>query len=107
MKFLLLGKNGQLGWELQRALSPLGEVHAPGRHEGGDLSQVGELTDMAYASGAQVIVNAAAYTAVDKAEDAAEQDRCMDINAGAPNRGPAGPLQQRLRIRRQRRRTAR
>lgn len=84
MKILLLGRNGQLGWELQRALAPLGEVFAPGRGERGDLSHIGDLTDMAYESGAQVIVNAAAYTAVDKAEDAAEQERCMDINAGAP-----------------------
>ena len=84
MKILLLGKSGQLGWELQRALAPLGEVFAPGRGERGDLCHIGDLTDMAYESGAHVIVNAAAYTAVDKAEDPAEQERCMDINAGAP-----------------------
>lgn len=84
MKILLLGKNGQLGWELQRALAPLGEVFAPGRDERGDLSHITDLTEMAYEFGAQVIVNAAAYTAVDKAEDPEEQDRCMDINAGAP-----------------------
>ena len=84
MKILLLGKNGQLGWELQRALAPLGQVWAPGREERADLSQIGDLTDLAYDSGAQVIVNAAAYTAVDKAEDPAEQERCMDVNAGAP-----------------------
>jgi dTDP-4-dehydrorhamnose reductase len=84
MKILLLGKNGQLGWELQRALAPLGEVFAPGRDAGGDLADIGGLTEMAFESGAQVIVNAAAYTAVDKAEDPAEQDRCMDVNAGAP-----------------------
>ena len=84
MKILLLGKNGQLGWELQRSLAPLGELMMPGRSERGDLSQVNDLTEMALESGAQVIVNAAAYTAVDKAEDPAEQDRCMDINAGAP-----------------------
>lgn len=84
MKILLLGKNGQLGWELQRALAPLGQVWAPGRDERADLSQVGELTDLAYESGAQVIVNAAAYTAVDKAEDPDEQERCMEVNAGAP-----------------------
>lgn len=84
MKILLLGKTGQLGWELQRALAPLGEIHAPGRDARGDLSHIGDLTDMAYESGAQVIVNAAAYTAVDKAEDLAEQERCMDVNAGAP-----------------------
>ena len=84
MKILLLGRNGQLGWELQRALAPLGEVDAPGRDDGGDLERIGDLTDRVYASGAQVIVNAAAYTAVDRAEDPAEQDRCMEINAGAP-----------------------
>jgi dTDP-4-dehydrorhamnose reductase len=84
MKTLLLGRNGQLGWELQRALAPLGELLAPGRAERGDLSQIGELTDMAYESGAQVIVNAAAYTAVDRAQDPAEHDLCMDVNAGAP-----------------------
>jgi dTDP-4-dehydrorhamnose reductase len=84
MKILLLGKNGQLGWELQRALAPLGEVFAPGRDAGGDLSDIGGLTEMAFESGAHVIVNAAAYTAVDKAEDPAEQDGCMDVNAGAP-----------------------
>ena len=84
MKILLLGKNGQLGWELQRALAPLGEVFAPRRDQGGDLSDIGGLTEMAFESGAHVIVNAAAYTAVDKAEDPAEQDRCMDVNAGAP-----------------------
>lgn len=84
MKILLLGKTGQVGWELQRSLAPLGELVAPGRDEGGDLSKVDDLVEMAMASGAQVIVNAAAYTAVDKAEAAQEQDRCMDINAGAP-----------------------
>ena len=48
MKILLLGKNGQLGWELQRALAPLGEVFAPGRDAGGDLSDIGSLTEMAF-----------------------------------------------------------
>lgn len=84
MKILLLGKTGQLGWELQRALAPLGALVAPGRENGGDLAQIGDLTEMAYESGAHVIVNAAAYTAVDKAEDPQEQERCMAINAGAP-----------------------
>ena len=84
MNILLLGKNGQLGWELQRALAPLGDIIAPGRAEGGDLEDIGRLTEQAYQCGAQVIVNAAAYTAVDKAEDEAEQERCMTINAGAP-----------------------
>lgn len=84
MKILLLGKNGQLGWELQRALAPLGDVWAPSRAEGADLERIGDLTELAFGSGAQVIVNAAAYTAVDRAEEASEQERCMDINAGAP-----------------------
>lgn len=84
MKILLLGKNGQLGWELQRALAPLGDVFAPGRDEGGDLEDIGRLTDMAVESGAHIIVNAAAYTAVDKAEAPEEQERCMAVNAGAP-----------------------
>ena len=48
MKILLLGKNGQLGWELRRALAPLGEVFAPGRDQGGDLSDIGSLTEMAF-----------------------------------------------------------
>ena len=66
------------------SLAPLGELLCADRQGGGDLARIGELTDMAYESGAQVIVNAAAYTAVDKAEDPAEQDLCMDVNAGAP-----------------------
>lgn len=84
MKLLLLGAQGQLGWELQRALAPLGTVITPGRSEGGDLERIADLTELTYASGAQVIVNAAAYTAVDKAEAADEQERCMAVNAGAP-----------------------
>ncbi|CAL94493.1 dTDP-4-dehydrorhamnose reductase [Azoarcus olearius] len=85
MKILLLGKNGQVGWELQRALAPLGEVLALDRHGSdglcGDLSRPEELGDTVRAVAPQVIVIAAAYTAVDKAEsDAALAQR---INADA------------------------
>lgn len=72
MKILLLGKNGQVGWELQRALAPLGELVALDRHPVGSLS--GDLSDLDALRATirqvkpDVIVNAAAYTAVDKAE---------------------------------------
>lgn len=72
MKILLLGKNGQVGWELQRALAPLGEVIALDRHtvDGlcGDLSNLVALRATIRQVRPDVIVNAAAYTAVDKAE---------------------------------------
>jgi dTDP-4-dehydrorhamnose reductase len=86
MKVLLLGKNGQLGWELQRALAPLGELVALDRAGAGDL--VGDLADLAGLARTvqtlrpQVIVNAAAYTAVDRAESEAEL--AQRINAQAP-----------------------
>ena len=82
MKILLLGKNGQLGWELQRALAPLGEVVALDRHNGGDMTQTEALVDLALGLAPQVIVNAAAYTAVDKAES--ERDLAMQINTHTP-----------------------
>ena len=72
MKILLLGKNGQVGWELQRSLAPLGEVIALDRHttDGlcGDLSNLSALRATIRQVRPDVIVNAAAYTAVDKAE---------------------------------------
>ncbi|HEX2010545.1 MAG TPA: dTDP-4-dehydrorhamnose reductase [Roseateles sp.] len=84
MKILLLGKNGQLGWELQRALGPLGELVALDRHEGGDLGDNDALTAAVRSHAPQVIVNAAAYTAVDKAES--EPALAQQINAHAPAR---------------------
>lgn len=72
MRILLLGKNGQVGWELQRSLLPLGEVICLDR--AGELGLVGDLSDLAGLQKTieklkpQVVVNAAAYTAVDKAE---------------------------------------
>lgn len=71
MKILLLGKNGQVGWELQRALSPIGEVIALDRHSldyCGDLANPESIARTVRDLQPNVIVNAAAYTAVDKAE---------------------------------------
>ncbi|MBH9552526.1 dTDP-4-dehydrorhamnose reductase [Inhella gelatinilytica] len=83
MKILLLGANGQVGWELQRALAPLGELHAWNR-ELGDLAQPDALLSRLQALAPRVIVNAAAYTAVDKAESDANLAR--QINAETPGR---------------------
>ena len=87
MKILLLGKNGQVGWELQRALSVLGEVVALDRRcaptpygdLSGDLSDLDGLRNAIRAVSPQVIVNAAAYTAVDKAES--ERQVAHTVNA--------------------------
>jgi len=76
MKILLLGKNGQVGWELQRSLAPLGELIALDRHavDGlcGDLADLDALRATIRKVKPDVIVNAAAYTAVDKAESEPE-----------------------------------
>jgi len=81
MKILLLGKNGQVGWELQRTLATLGEVIAFGRQEL-NLTDFAALQETVHAVQPQLIVNAAAYTAVDKAES--EPDLAMAINGTAP-----------------------
>jgi dTDP-4-dehydrorhamnose reductase len=84
MKILLLGKNGQVGWELQRALAPLGDVIALDRHSAehcGDLASLAGLRATLQAVAPDVIVNAAAYTAVDKAET--DQAVAWLINADA------------------------
>ncbi|MBB5608036.1 MULTISPECIES: dTDP-4-dehydrorhamnose reductase [unclassified Janthinobacterium] len=85
MKILLLGKNGQLGWELQRSLAPLGELTALGsdsRDPCGDLRDLDGLADTVRLLSPDVIVNAAAYTAVDRAESDVES--CRTVNALAP-----------------------
>lgn len=86
MKILLLGKNGQVGWELQRSLSVLGEVVALDRRGAdglcGDLNDLRGLAQTVQRVQPQVIVNAAAHTAVDKAESEPELARAL--NALAP-----------------------
>ncbi len=84
MNILLLGKNGQVGWELQRSLSVLGELVALDRHSDpcGDLGQPERLAQTVRALRPDVIVNAAAHTAVDKAES--EVDLARTLNATAP-----------------------
>ena len=85
MKILLLGKNGQVGRALERALAPLagpGELFALDRSHGGDLAQLDALAATVRQWRPQVIVNAAAYTAVDKSESEPVQARL--INALAP-----------------------
>jgi dTDP-4-dehydrorhamnose reductase len=85
MKILLLGKNGQVGWELQRSLAPLGEVLALDRSSTshcGDLSNLEGLAETVRVFRPQVVVNAAAYTAVDKAES--DPNTAHVVNAMAP-----------------------
>ncbi len=81
MRLLLLGKNGQLGWELQRTLATLGEVAAYDIPEI-DLTDLGGLSRLVEEIHPQVVVNAAAYTAVDRAED--EPQMAKAVNATAP-----------------------
>ncbi len=86
MRILLLGPDGQVGWELRRALAPLGELVALGRGGAdglcGDLTCSAALADTVRRLSPAVIVNAAAYTAVDKAES--EPDAAQAINGEAP-----------------------
>ncbi|QGX41322.1 dTDP-4-dehydrorhamnose reductase [Permianibacter aggregans] len=78
MRILLLGKNGQVGWELQRTLSPLGEVIAMGREQANFLAPE-SLHELVSHCKPNWIVNAAAYTAVDKAES--DQEAAFKVNA--------------------------
>ncbi|MDD0998612.1 dTDP-4-dehydrorhamnose reductase [Pseudomonas sp. TNT2022 ID1044] len=85
MRILLLGKNGQLGWELQRSLSPLGELIAVDRHVSDGLCV--DLTDLEVLRATikrikpDFIVNAAAYTAVDNAETETKLADCVNGQA--------------------------
>ena len=80
-RILLTGKNGQVGWELQRTLACLGDVHAFGSREL-DLADADAIREGVRAVRPDIIVNAAAYTAVDRAES--EPERAAAINAIAP-----------------------
>jgi len=85
MKILLLGCGGQVGWELQRSLAPLGELIALDRDTqplACDFSQPASLEALVQAVQPDLIVNSAAHTAVDKAES--EPDLVRAINAEAP-----------------------
>lgn len=85
---LVLGANGQVGWELCRTLSPLGAVTSVSRNGDGpggvafDLSRLTELPALLDRLKPGAIVNAAAYTAVDRAED--DVDMAFTLNAGLP-----------------------
>lgn len=81
MKILLLGKDGQVGWELQRSLVPLGELFAFGRAEA-DFGNPESLRALVRQVRPDLIVNAAAYTAVDKAEN--DEAAARSVNALAP-----------------------
>lgn len=80
MKILLFGKGGQVGWELQRSLAPVGELLAFGSADA-DFEKPDALRGLVNRIRPDVIVNAAAYTAVDKAES--ESDRAWRVNADA------------------------
>ncbi len=85
MKILLFGKNGQLGWELQRSLVPLGDLvalDADSKEFCGDFTNLEGIANTIRDIAPDVIVNAAAYTAVDKAES--DQAVAHAINALAP-----------------------
>ena len=80
MKIFLLGANGQVGWELQRSLAPLGAIMACNRHSG-NLENLDDLSTLIRDYCPEIIVNAAAYTAVDNAES--EPEKAYQINTKA------------------------
>lgn len=84
MKILLFGKNGQVGWELQRSLAPLGEVIALDVNDQtmcGNLNNLAGIAETIQTVAPDIIVNAAAHTAVDKAES--EPEYAHTLNASA------------------------
>jgi dTDP-4-dehydrorhamnose reductase len=96
MKILLLGSNGQVGWELQRSLAPLGSATAVTRtgNDGvsGDLEKPREMKQTIRRLAPDVIVNAAAYTAVDQAETDAAKARAVNAEAVAMLAREAGSI---------------
>jgi dTDP-4-dehydrorhamnose reductase len=81
LRILLTGRDGQVGWELGRRLPALGDVQSTGHHDL-DLADVDAIRRVVREANPQLIVNAAAYTAVDKAES--EPDVAMRVNGIAP-----------------------
>lgn len=81
MRILLTGKNGQVGFELQRALAPLGEITAVDQTEC-NLADQNAVRTLVQATRPDIIVHPAAYTAVDKAES--EPELAYAINGVAP-----------------------
>jgi dTDP-4-dehydrorhamnose reductase len=81
VRILLTGASGQVGYELRRALAGLGDVIAPGR-EALDLSELDKVRSVVRSTKPDIIVNAAAYTAVERAES--EPELAFRINAEAP-----------------------
>jgi len=81
VKILITGRNGQVGWELQRALAPLGAVVAADRQQL-NLADADAIRQAVRHIGPDLIVNAGAYTAVDKAEE--DQASAMAVNGIAP-----------------------
>ena len=99
MHILLFGKNGQVGWELQRALAPLGHITAvdfDSTDYCGDFSNPAGVADTVRLVNPDVIVNAAAHTEVDKAESGGDRQRSRSIGC------LAGALLHRLCVRWQR-----
>lgn len=80
-RILLIGKNGQIGYELERVLSSVGELHSLGRQQL-DISNESDLRDSIRQTKPDVLINAAAYTAVDRAES--DENTAYDINVHAP-----------------------
>lgn len=80
-RILLLGKNGQIGWELERSLPALSHVVACDRSQA-DLSDLKSVVKIVREINPEIIVNAAAYTAVDKAEQ--DEALAMQVNGKAP-----------------------
>jgi len=81
LKIIITGKDGQLGWELQRSLAGLGDIVATGRQEL-DLSYPTGIRQLVRSIRPDVILNTAAYNAVDRAES--ESDLVMQVNGIAP-----------------------
>jgi dTDP-4-dehydrorhamnose reductase len=81
MRLLLTGKNGQLGFELQRSLAPLGRITAVDSADC-DLSKPDDIRRLIRTASPDIIINPAAYTAVDQAES--QPDIALAVNAQAP-----------------------